>query len=141
MKKLSGLVVTIMLGLTVSAQTNLDFVPLKEIFKNDFLIGVAVSGRTITGDAGNMVIGNFNTITCENEMKPQSLLYFSQRPAGSPQGQNIQQRQAGAPQGSQQRQPPGRTNATRYGRIPTGAFKTRYNQRISIQLDISRPYC
>ncbi|NMB51524.1 MAG: endo-1,4-beta-xylanase, partial [Bacteroidales bacterium] len=76
MKKLSGLVVTIMLGLTVSAQTNLDFVPLKEIFKNDFLIGVAVSGRTITGDAGNMVIGNFNTITCENEMKPQSLLYF-----------------------------------------------------------------
>lgn len=107
MKKLSGLVVTIMLGLTVSAQTNLDFVPLKEIFKNDFLIGVAVSGRTITGDAGNMVIGNFNTITCENEMKPQSLLYFpSQRPAGSPQGQNIQQRQAGAPQGSQQRQLP-----------------------------------
>ena len=56
MKKLSGLVVTIMLGLTVSAQTNPDFVPLKEIFKNDFLIGVAVSGRTITGDAGNMVI-------------------------------------------------------------------------------------
>lgn len=107
MKKLSGLVVTIMLGLTVSAQTNLDFVPLKEIFKNDFLIGVAVSGRTITGDAGNMVISNFNTITCENEMKPQSLLYFpSQRPAGSPQGQNIQQRQAGAPQGSQQRQLP-----------------------------------
>lgn len=107
MKKLSGLVVTIMLGLTVSAQTNPDFVPLKEIFKNDFLIGVAVSGRTITGDAGNMVIGNFNTITCENEMKPQSLLYFpSQRPAGSPQGQNIQQRQAGAPQGSQQRQLP-----------------------------------
>lgn len=107
MKKLSGLVVTIMLGLTVSAQTNPDFVPLKEIFKNDFLIGVAVSGRTITGDAGNMVISNFNTITCENEMKPQSLLYFpSQRPAGSPQGQNIQQRQAGAPQGSQQRQLP-----------------------------------
>lgn len=107
MKKLSGLVVTIMLGLTVSAQTNPDFAPLKEIFKNDFLIGVAVSGRTITGDAGNMVIGNFNTITCENEMKPQSLLYFpSQRPAGSPQGQNIQQRQAGAPQGSQQRQLP-----------------------------------
>ena len=54
-----------------------------------------------------MVISNFNTITCENEMKPQSLLYFpSQRPAGSPQGQNIQQRQAGAPQGSQQRQLP-----------------------------------
>lgn len=107
MKKLSGLVVTIMLGLTVSAQTNPDFAPLKEIFKNDFLIGVAVSGRTITGDAGNMVISNFNTITCENEMKPQSLLYFpSQRPAGSPQGQNIQQRQAGAPQGSQQRQLP-----------------------------------
>lgn len=96
-----------MLGLTISAQTNPDFVPLKELFKNDFLIGVAVSGRSISGDAGKMIISNFNTLTCENEMKPQSLLYFPfQRPAGNPQGQNTQQRQAGAPQGNQQRQVP-----------------------------------
>ncbi len=107
MKKLSGLIVAIMLGLTVSAQTNPDFVPLKELFKNDFLIGVAVNGRSISGEAGKMVLSNFNTLTCENEMKPQSLLYFPrQSPAGGPQGQNPQQRQAGAPQGNQQRQVP-----------------------------------
>jgi len=107
MKKLSGLIVTLMLGLTVSAQTDPGFVPLKELFKNDFLVGVAVNGRSISGDAGKMVISNFNTLTCENEMKPQSLLYFPfQRPARGPQGQNAQQRQTNAPQGGQQSQPP-----------------------------------
>jgi endo-1,4-beta-xylanase len=107
MKKLSGLIVAIMLGLAVSAQTDPGFVPLKELFKNDFPVGVAVNGRSISGDAGKMVISNFNTLTCENEMKPQSLLYFPfQRPAGGPQGQNAQQRPANAPQGGQQSQPP-----------------------------------
>ena len=107
MKKLSGLIFTIMLGLAVSAQTDPGLVPLKELFKNDFLVGVAVNGRSISGDAGKMVISNFNTLTCENEMKPQSLLYFPfQRPAGGPQGQNAQQRPANAQQGVQQSQPP-----------------------------------
>ena len=96
-----------MLGLAASAQTDPGFIPLKELFKNDFLVGVAVNGRSISGDAGKMVISNFNTLTCENEMKPQSLLYFtSQRPAGGTQGQNAQQRPANAPQGVQQSQPP-----------------------------------
>jgi len=107
MKKLSVLIVTIMLGLAVSAQTDPALVPLKELFKKDFLVGVAVNGRSISGDAGKMVISNFNTLTCENEMKQQSLLYFPfQRPAGAPQGQNAQQRPANAPQGGQQGQPP-----------------------------------
>jgi len=100
MKKLSGFIFTILLGLTVSAQTNPEFIPLRELFKDDFLIGVAVNGRSISGDAGKMIISNFNTLTCENEMKPQSLLYFPrQSRAGGPQGQNPQQRQP--PQGGQ----------------------------------------
>jgi endo-1,4-beta-xylanase len=107
MKKLSGLIVAIILGMNVSAQTDPGFVPLKELFRNDFLVGVAVNGRSITDDAGKMVISNFNTLTCENEMKPQGLLYFPfQRPAGNPQGQNTQQRPANAPQTAQQSQPP-----------------------------------
>jgi GH35 family endo-1,4-beta-xylanase len=107
MKKLSGLIIAIMLGLTVNAQTDPGFVPLKDLFKKDFLVGVAVNGRSITGDPGKMVIDNFNTLTCENEMKPERLLYYPfQRPAGGPVGQNAQQRPANAQQGGQQGQPP-----------------------------------
>lgn len=115
MKKLSGILTGLSFCLILTGQTQSDFIPLKVLFKNDFLIGTAVNGRTITGDAGKMVIENFNTVTCENEMKPQSLLYFPfQRPAGANQGQPAQQRQPGqqqaAPQGppaqaGQQRQP------------------------------------
>ena len=90
--KLSGIIAGMSVCLTLNAQVNNDFVPLKELFRNDFLIGVAVNGRSISGDAGKMVIDNFNTLTCENEMKPQSILYFPfQRPVGAPQGQNTQQ--------------------------------------------------
>ena len=106
MKKLLLLMVTLFLNLTLFAQEDQSFVPLKELFKNDFLVGVAVNSRSITGEAGEMVIDNFNTLTCENEMKPQSLLYFPmQRPAGVPQGQNAQQRPVTAQQGGRQGQP------------------------------------
>jgi hypothetical protein len=88
MKKLIGIFTGIFICLMLSGQDQSDFVPLKELFKKDFLIGVAVNGRTIAGDAGKMVVENFNTLTCENEMKPQSLLYFPRRnPMGAPQPQ------------------------------------------------------
>lgn len=123
MKKLSGLIIAITLGLTVSAQSDPGFVPLKELFKKDFLVGVAVNARTITGEAGKMVISNFNTLTCENEMKPQSLLYFP-RPAGAPQGQNAQQRPAGAQQGGQQGQfPQGGMPPQGFGGFQQGPLK------------------
>lgn len=106
MKKLFGIFAGILPCLMLSGQAQSDFVPLKELFKKDFLIGVAVNGRTITGDAGKMVIENFNTLTCENEMKPQSLLYFrSQRPMGAP-PQGGQPGQPPQPQGGQQGQAP-----------------------------------
>jgi endo-1,4-beta-xylanase len=98
MNKLIGLIVGIMQCFMLSGQVQSDYVPLKELFKKDFLTGVAVNARSITGDAGKFVIDNFNTLTCENEMKPQSLLYFP-RPAGAPQGQGGQPGQAPRPQG------------------------------------------
>jgi endo-1,4-beta-xylanase len=102
MKKLFGLLAGILPCIMLSGQTQSDYVPLKELFKKDFLIGVAVNGRSITGDAGKMVIENFNTLTCENEMKPQSLLYFPRRnPMGAPQTQGGQPGQAPQPQGGQ----------------------------------------
>jgi endo-1,4-beta-xylanase len=105
MKKLFGLLAGILPCIMLSGQTQSDYVPLKELFKKDFLIGVAVNGRSITGDAGKMVTENFNTMTCENEMKPQSLLYFPRRsPAGAPQTQGGQTGQAPQPQGGQPRQ-------------------------------------
>jgi endo-1,4-beta-xylanase len=102
MKKIFGLLAGVLPCIMLSGQTQSDYVPLKELFKKDFLIGVAVNGRSITGDAGKMVIENFNTLTCENEMKPQSLLYFPRRnPMGTPQTQGGQPGQAPQPQGGQ----------------------------------------
>ena len=86
MNKLFGLFVSVLSCIALSGQVQSDYVPLKELFKKDFLIGVAVNSRSITGDAGKFVTENFNTMTCENEMKPQSLLYFPrQSPMGAPQ--------------------------------------------------------
>ncbi len=107
MNKLFGLIAGMLPCMMLSGQAQSDFVPLKELFKNDFLVGVAVNGRTITGDAGKMVIDNFNTMTCENEMKPQSLLYFpNQRRMGPPQAQGGQPGQAPQAQGGQPAQLP-----------------------------------
>src|SRR5450759_5397558 len=105
MNKLLGLFASVLSCAALSGQVQSDYVPLKELFKKDFLIGVAVNSRSITGDAGKFVTENFNTMTCENEMKPQSLLYFPRRsPAGAPQTQGGQTGQAPQPQGGQPRQ-------------------------------------
>lgn len=102
MKKLFGLFAGILPCFILLGQTQSDYVPLKELFRKDFLIGVAFNGRSITGDAGKMVTENFNTLTAENEMKPQSLLYFPRRsPTGAPQSQGGQPGQATQPQGGQ----------------------------------------
>jgi endo-1,4-beta-xylanase len=105
MNKLLGLVLGLLQFMLVSGQAQSDYVPLKELFRKDFLIGVAVSERGITGDAAKMVTDNYNTITAENEFKPQSLLYFPmQRPMGAPQTQGGQPGQPGQPQAGQPRQ-------------------------------------
>jgi len=122
--KLFGIVAGLFFGLTLSGQVQSDFVPLKELFKKDFLIGVAVNGRTITGDAGKMVIDNFNTLTCENEMKPQSLLYFPfQRPAGAERKAG-RQRQTGS---RQWLEPAGDAR-----RLPAGYGESRLGSRPAI---------
>jgi len=105
MNKLFGLFAGMLSCFVLSGQVQSGYMPLKELFKKDFLIGVAVNSRTITGDAGKFVTENFNTMTCENEMKPQSLLYFPrQSPMGAPQPQGAQAGQASQPQGGQPRQ-------------------------------------
>jgi endo-1,4-beta-xylanase len=105
MKKLFGLLAGILPCIMLSGQAQQEYIPLKELFRKDFLIGVAVNGWSITGDAGKMVTENFNTLTAENEMKPQSLLYFPRRSqTGAPQPQGGQQGQPPQPQGGQPRQ-------------------------------------
>ena len=47
---------------------------LKEVYKDKFLIGVALNPNTITDTYKNRVISNFNSVTCENEMKPDYVL-------------------------------------------------------------------
>ncbi len=92
MKKLFGFITGIFICFMFTAEAQSDYVPLKELFKNDFLVGVAVSPRDYSGDAAKMVVDNYNTITSENSMKPESVLarQMRQRPQGQggQQGQN-----------------------------------------------------
>ncbi|AZT90849.1 glycoside hydrolase [Caldicellulosiruptor changbaiensis] len=48
---------------------------LCESYKDDFMIGVAIPARCLSNDTDKrMVLKHFNSITAENEMKPESLL-------------------------------------------------------------------
>ena len=57
-----------------------DIVSLKDVLKNNFSIGMAVGGNYINPDDPNSVVikglvsKHFNSITCENEMKPDFVL-------------------------------------------------------------------
>ena len=47
---------------------------LKDAYKDYFSVGVAINRRNLTSDEQiNLIKENFNSITCENEMKPVSL--------------------------------------------------------------------
>lgn len=47
--------------------------PIKDIYKDDFLIGTAVSMRNLTGDRYELFKMHFNAATAENAMKPNAL--------------------------------------------------------------------
>lgn len=115
MKKIFGLSF-ILSCLVLSAQGQSDYVPLKELFKNDFLIGVAVNDRCFTGEAAKMVVDNFNTMTGENATKPQMLLVSrQQRPARVPQTE--------VRQGGQGQQSPNGQPQQRMGGFPPSPVK------------------
>ncbi|MBO4905417.1 MAG: endo-1,4-beta-xylanase [Bacteroidaceae bacterium] len=46
---------------------------LKDAYKDYFKVGVALNARNLTPDQQSVVLREFNSITCENEMKPASL--------------------------------------------------------------------
>lgn len=50
-----------------------DLKPIKDIYKDDFLIGTAVSMRNLTGDRYGLFKMHFNAATAENAMKPNAL--------------------------------------------------------------------
>ncbi|MGQ9856552.1 MAG: endo-1,4-beta-xylanase [Fervidobacterium sp.] len=53
----------------------LEIPALKEVFKDYFKIGVALPARTLVNELDRqLVLKHFNSITAENEMKPESLL-------------------------------------------------------------------
>lgn len=123
MKKISLLCSGLLIFSMLKGQGQQDFVPLKELFKNDFPIGVAANERTFTGDPAKFIIQNFNTITAENAMKPENVLYRRPQarpgqPGQPPQGAN---RPQGAPQG-QPGQAPNRPQG-QPGNNPMGGFQ------------------
>lgn len=89
MKKLFALTFGILICMTGFAQEQSDFVPFKELFKGHFLAGIAVGGgRDYSGETAEIIVENYNTITSENSMKPESILARQMRP--QPQGQQGQ---------------------------------------------------
>ena len=47
---------------------------LKDVYKNDFLIGVSLSPRNLRGEAEkDLIRKEFNSVTCENVMKPKEI--------------------------------------------------------------------
>jgi len=60
---------------TMSNKTtrNLNNLPLKDIYKNDFLMGNIINHTYMDGDYFNLLKTHFNTVTCENAMKPDHL--------------------------------------------------------------------
>lgn len=82
MKKLSLIFVAILLNLTIIAQTEPGFIPMKELFRSDFLVGTAVNGRSITGDAGMTWLNGFPVrgrtdypLLFDRDMKPKKAYY------------------------------------------------------------------
>ena len=47
--------------------------PLKTIYKKDFLIGNVINHVYMNGEHFDLLKKHFNTVTCENEMKPENL--------------------------------------------------------------------
>jgi endo-1,4-beta-xylanase len=111
MKKLFGFFAAILPCIMLSGQVQSDYVPLKELFKNDFLVGVAVNDRCFTGESARLLLDNYNTMTAENAMKPAGVLVSpAQRPSGSQQAQGGQ---SGPPQAGQPRQGMGGMSAAK----------------------------
>ena len=68
MKKIVFVLLLPVLALQLSAQS------LKDVFANDFLMGVSLSGRNVRNAAEqDLIRKEFNSVTCENAMKPASL--------------------------------------------------------------------
>lgn len=68
MKKIVFVLLLPVLALQASAQS------LKDVFANDFLMGVSLSGRNVRNAAEqDLIRKEFNSVTCENAMKPASL--------------------------------------------------------------------
>jgi Beta-1,4-xylanase len=69
----SSLIMTTVDPPTVKKKIEKDLKPIKEVYKDDFLIGTAISTKDLTGDRYDLLKMHFNVTTAENEMKPIAL--------------------------------------------------------------------
>lgn len=61
---------TIALAALMTMSSNMWAQGLKDAYKNYFDVGVAINARNLTEDQQKIVLDNFCSVTCENEMKP-----------------------------------------------------------------------
>jgi endo-1,4-beta-xylanase len=61
-------------AVTATAKSNVnietELKPIKDVYKDDFLVGTAISMNDLTGDRYDLLKMHFNVTTAENEMKP-----------------------------------------------------------------------
>lgn len=70
MKKIIVALTCLCASLSASAQQQTG---LKDTYKDYFSVGVAINSRNLSEDQQAIILKNFNSITCENEMKPGEL--------------------------------------------------------------------
>jgi endo-1,4-beta-xylanase len=79
MKKFNIILLAILLlaASSCSEEENSEFsineTPLKDIYKNDFLIGNIINETYMSGNYLTLLKHHYNTVTCENDMKPERL--------------------------------------------------------------------
>lgn len=58
---------------SVPVEVQKDLTPIKDVYKNDFLIGNAIAPNELDGNSFELLKQHFNVITAGNDMKPENL--------------------------------------------------------------------
>ena len=67
----------VVFGLALVASQNTFAQGLKDAYKDYFKVGVALNTRNFSEAEQKVILENYNSVTCENDMKPGELLIAS----------------------------------------------------------------
>ena len=70
--KLNPTMKAVVFGLALVASQSTYAQGLKDAYKDYFKVGVALNTRNFSEAEQKVVLENYNSVTCENDMKPES---------------------------------------------------------------------